>query len=321
MVTKKEIDAKWREVERLLGSTFAGSGEDTRLGNFQTEAEDLTDEDLADFLDDAIEVLEDQDKKARRKRLVELARPEKQGSDDDETTPKERRKVLLEDKASAQKRTLAARFLETCGGKDKAYKASKGLTDFLANASLPHAYDARLTKLTNESHVAMKAIGILKSGKAVTPAELSQLGEIMLAETAAKVFVLYAAYHKEVIEGVKWADPHSLQSSIDTQQRNALSVALKDATGDATRPSIGDIFTPVSESSSARKNEGKPAISVATPGWVLEKPKAFSDHTVQCRTCRGWAHKADACRQSPGFRGWCSRCHGKGHKMNDCPSK
>ena len=65
-------------------------------------------------------------------------------------------------------------------------------------------YETRLTKIANESHVAMKATALLKTA---TASDLQALGGIVLAETAAKVFVLYAAWHKEVIRELPLARP------------------------------------------------------------------------------------------------------------------
>ena len=250
MVSKKTKE-KWETVVRLLNSTHeksGASGEDERLVAYQEEAKDLADADVDQFLDDVVEVLSAQEMKLKKRRLERLSRIDDDENDDDDSpvsSKKAASKLQLEDKTSALKRTTAARYLEACGGKSAGYKASKGLVEFLSCTSLPSGYDTRLTRLANESHVAMKAVGLLKSGKTATQSDLQALGEIVLAETAAKAFVLYAAWHREVVENHRWGDGNALQLNIDATVKTTLALALKDATGeDIKKPSLGDIFTP-----------------------------------------------------------------------------
>ena len=331
MVSKKELENRWKVVEKLLASTHEKAdrtGEDSRMAAYREETKDLADEDVFDFLDEVLEVLQEQEKRLKKRKVERLCRLV-DSSDDDEASsstakaqPKGRdSKVLLEDKTSALKRTTAARYLEVCGGKAASYKGSKGFVEFLSCTSLPSGYDQRMTKLANESHVCMKAMSLLKTGKAVGASDLTCLGEIVLAETAAKAFVLYAAWHREVVENHRWSDANALQANIEQTVKTTLALALKDATGeDIKKPSLGDIF--VEKDGQMKKDAQKPPqlSHKETPAWAKEKPKAFPNSNLQCRTCGGWSHKSSECRNTPGFGGYCSKCHGKGHKQPDCPS-
>lgn len=337
----------WDKVKALIASTYAQSGskvQDGRLETLQTETADLLEPALCEFLKETVEVLESQEKALKRRRLEKLSsiKMSEADSSDDDTPPAKKDKastVAIEDRSSASKRTLAARFLAECGGSAAGYRCSAGMAEFLNSASLPQAYDSRVTCIANDSQVAMRALSILKTGRAVTKPELELLGQIVLAEVASRLFVVFAAWHLEVIEGGAIA---SVTDMVEQTTKMATALALKDACGDdIKKPSIGDIFSAVKPTSNDRhrttentrdnsrdtkqtnrqtEHRGRSNAS-STPAWSKERPKSYSDKShPQCRLCKGWGHKNETCRLTPGFGGMCSKCHGKGHKMSDCTS-
>ena len=340
-MSKAEVTKKLKMVKSLLPETFVSTAKmptdkrfeqvDATCGSLATCAEQLS------YLDQVLAALDDLKKKMatkKAKQSLDFLACEATDDDDECTKPASKQKsesnpgtkTLLENKIDAHKRLCAQKYEAAFGGKGK-WRVDPEVATFLNQSSLPAMYKNRLTSVANESPVVNCAFNLLASGKTITSTALQDLGDLVVAETAAKILVIFSAHHKGVKENFPWTET-SLQTSLETETKTMTGIALRNAGGSdlkSAASSYGDIFTvkePVDrdDRDDDRKRQRTEPITAGSKEWWKEKPATSFKIDVKCGVCQGWGHRG-GCAVDPVFRGHCSVCHGNGHKKVTCPSK
>lgn len=350
----------WTLLRKLCDEAPCEKGAEGRFDAFRESAKELRPEDVPEFLTmatEAVASVADESRALKKRRTEEAMRIMAGGakrkvvegaaadddSDDeapaaDKAADKGTTKTVLEDKMELKKRVLAKKYLDEVGGK-KCWLFTPGLKAFLANPSLPSAFSDRLVGMINTSVYSVRVFEIMKRGNGKPSVEeLALLGEMIYAEQAASVFLLYAAWYKTAHEDHHWADA-ALTDALAEQSKTLVGLALRDVAGGAIgttlgATSVGDIFDTKKDSTDKQNAGGgdrgglkntlpkKVAGGVTTPSWLQGKPNGFQNfkNKGSCSACKGYGHGAKECIAAT-FSGYCSKCFGLGHQAKACPTK
>ena len=236
-------------------------------------------------------------------------------------------KTQLESKAESDKRSLSKRYVEMVGGHDKGWVMSPTHREFINGTTLPKQFQDRLLSMVNTDIFSIKSFSLAKAATPPKAADFAVIGEMVFAHWQAKSFVLGEAYAKGVAEKFVWTDT-VLDSEVEDVTRSAVALAMRDAQGISIKDGgkVLDIFSSKAikdmigetdeDTTTTKQVTVKGTKRPEKPSWLTDLVKV-KNPTVICTTCQGAGHST--CKGGS-FLGWCSRCHGYGHKSNQCQS-